>query len=410
VNLAGRLLADAPLAFFITATFVAFLFAERTGRASSYLLAGLAAGMVFWIKEVVIEFLLVFGVYAVMVAGRWNRAWLWMALGVAVMVAANCALQWAVTGDPLHLFSVISTMPDKYRAAAARVDSSPWFYFRYLLLDIRHTWLMPWLALAGAWLWVWRRVRRGYIEPGMPYAALWAAGLLAVFSFLPISFRPFTLIAKQSNYMSIFLAPLCLIAGWFLARFRGKAFAGALTVVFAGSIVLAGLEQQSIRVFTANSKAAVVFAREHPKLPVYGMTNAYRAGIFARLIHGGHDEYGAIRDLSTLDMADLRQDTNSNTAVALAIVDWETATWGRTESIRRTADVPACWRKKGTLAPIDFGAGAYIIDAIGAVAKRAPAFLGALAMPLVGSLIAPRPAEIYEIPAGCEFALISKRQ
>jgi 4-amino-4-deoxy-L-arabinose transferase-like glycosyltransferase len=50
ITLAGSLGPDPYLAFVITCSIVAFYFAERDGRAALYLVAGLLAGWVFWIK------------------------------------------------------------------------------------------------------------------------------------------------------------------------------------------------------------------------------------------------------------------------------------------------------------------------------------------------------------------------
>jgi hypothetical protein len=64
---------------------------------------------------------------------------------------------------------------------------------------------------AGCWV-------AGRIEPGFRFVLGWAAGLLLIFSLLPVSVSPLELIRKEANYIEIFVIPLALLAGWFLAQ------------------------------------------------------------------------------------------------------------------------------------------------------------------------------------------------
>ena len=43
------------------------------------------------------------------------------------------------------------------------------------------------------------------------FVLVWSAGLLLAFSIIPVSFSPVHFVMKQTNYMTIFLAPLAIL-------------------------------------------------------------------------------------------------------------------------------------------------------------------------------------------------------
>ncbi|MBN8456165.1 glycosyltransferase family 39 protein [Accumulibacter sp.] len=214
---AGRLMADAPLALMITASFLFFWHGERNGDRCSFVIAGLAAGCSFWIKPHAIIYLAVFAAYPLL-ARRWDRRWLLMAGACGLMIAANCLLFRFLSGD---VFFLVEAMRSRHtgvdRAAAAAADPfhvSAGYYLVYLLARVYHTWIVFHLALAALFLW-WLRRRRGATadDDAMRFLLWWAAGLLLVFSLFVASWNPFVLIPKQTNYMLMFVAPLALLAG-----------------------------------------------------------------------------------------------------------------------------------------------------------------------------------------------------
>lgn len=407
VNFGGRLLADAPLAFFITLSFLLFWIAETRQRAAWYFAAGLAAGFVFWVKEVVLIYCAVFAIYAA-VHRTWNIKWLWAVLGGALMVGVNCLLLWAITGDPLHIFSVVRAATDKYVHVFKHVQTSPWFYFHHMFADIKHVWIMPYLALGGIVVWVRHALAQRALDQGTGYVVLWALGLFAVFSFTPLSLTPVTLIAKQINYMLIFVAPFCLLAGYFLSRLHGGWLAAALTLLVTGSLLLAALEQQVIQVFTANSKASVAFAQQHRGIPVYAMTNAYRAGEYAAIMQGHEGKENPLRDISQI-AADLNGQRNAKEQpaqgpVAYAIIDLQTIDWER-NPITSLDQVPGCWNRVETLVPTAFGYGQAVAATLQAIVDRFPAALAEKISRITGPLVRPQPAYVYAIPVNCRFSL-----
>ena len=254
VTAAGSLNPDPYLAITIAGSIIVFYFAQKDDSTILYFLAGLLAGWVFWIKEEVLIFGLLF-VFFAWTDGSWRTGWLWFLLGGFVCVVADLSFFWAVYGSPFYQYAIVHKDVGNWLATQPVGDMAPWAYLRYLFVNIYHTGILGWLALAGAVLAVRRRR-----EPGIRFVLAWAVGLLLIFSVLPVSFSPFTFIRKQANYMEIFVMPLTLLAGWFLAQQRrGVAFVLGGAMVVSG-ILLSALEQQVVRVVTVNGRAARILS------------------------------------------------------------------------------------------------------------------------------------------------------
>jgi hypothetical protein len=71
-----------------------------------YFAAGLLAGWVFWIKEEVIVFGLVFVFFAAFQL-RWRTGWLWFRLGGFLFCIADLIFFWLAYGDPLYHYDVV---------------------------------------------------------------------------------------------------------------------------------------------------------------------------------------------------------------------------------------------------------------------------------------------------------------
>ena len=227
--------------------------------------------------------------------------------------------------------------------------------------------------------------------------------MIALFSLMIVSLNPVKLIFKQTNYMLMFAAPLALLAGLGLAQLRGATLAIVLAVLALGSVTLAALEQQAITVYTANSKAAVRFAKEHPDTIVFGTANAANAAyyfdtLFERKLRAGHDIVRPFAEIT----GDARRNADGSVPRRVAIVDQQTLRWGN-NAIRSLDDVPSCFRKVGVLVPVREGAGQWIGSAL-EHATSAIAPLGQQARNALDAVTVARPAVIYEVPPGCSLS------
>ena len=398
VHFAGRMMADAPLAFFMTLSCMLFLVGEITRHRSWFLAAGLAAGAVFWIKQPVIVYLAIFGAY-MLVRRRWDPGWLWMAAGALSMLGLNMVLMGAVTGDPWHVFKVGRTGVERFVDVGTQ-ETSPWFYMRYLLLDVRHTWLLAFLGIGGAILLARKRVRSGTLTAGESLVLIWIGGLIGLFSLLVVSVNPVKLIFKQTNYILMFAAPLALLAGLVLSRLQGATFVVVMAVLVVGSVALSGLEQQAIQVFTANSKAAVRFAETMPMATIYATSNNVNAEIFSNLMKRKGAQTEQFKQLA--ELPGRAGESRSADKPAFLVVDLETIDWGNTGSpIKRLEDVPACWERKSQLQPLGLGLGRFVVQAMLGVADALPAALRVRAFAKLTALAGPRPAYVYDVAPTC---------
>ncbi|MBV9889621.1 MAG: hypothetical protein JO090_01885, partial [Rhizobacter sp.] len=277
-------------------------------------------------------------------------------------------------------------------SSGAIVDAAD-YYLVYLFGKLYQTWLVGFLALAGAaWSLIKGRQRRAPSSFALRFTFWWAGGLIALMSLLVVSWRPLMLIPKQTNYMLVFVAPLCLLAGVALAQLHGRAFVAACGVVIVPSLVLCLLQQASVQVFTANSKATVEYARAHPGARLYVTTNADRAAQFYALVHPQAPRLD-VQPLEGRLPPHLEEERER-----LAVIDAETLGWASKEAFRHLDEVPRCWEEVDRLQPLGLGAGPALARAASPLAAMFP---DPLARPLklrLEHLAAPAPAFVYRIP------------
>lgn len=229
---------------------------------------------------------------------------------------------------------------------------------------------------------------RSRLDPGLDFVLWWAAGLLVVFSFTPISLAPFQFITKQSNYLNLFLAPLTLLAAWLLSQWSLRWCLAVLLPLALLSVVLAGLKQQDRRAFVSNSRAVIAFAQANPEAEVYGSVNN-------RNMHTFYMRLG--EPLPTVrTLAELTPRGEANARV-FAVFDPVTQGWSPRDVALE--EVPACWSPYTTLDPTGFGVGHDIALAIATLTGAMPKPIAEKAAGLLQDLVAPKPAQVYAVPA-----------
>lgn len=402
VHLAGRLMADPPLAFFITLSFALLLMAELRQKSFLYFAAGLSAGFVFWIKEVVLVYIVIFGLAAFLLR-PWKNVRLITIAGLAAAVMANLIFMYVISGDPLHSLNVVLPRSSAQFVHAEGMETGTAFYLRYLLLDIRHTGLLGPLALCGMAFWFVRFKKAAVADNGIVYAVVWGLGLMVLFSLFVISFTPLTFITKQTNYMTIFMAPLAILGGYLAAQMRPAYRYAVLGSAAIFGISFAAMEQTAIHTFTANSKAAVIFANERPTASVYGLVNNERASHYYAMFSPNNPFL--IRPIAGLSAADLTP-TEGGIA-AYAIWDRQTEDWSFSP-LHDQKDIPTCWLPMGKLQPADLGLTSRILLHSLDLLEFLPANLMAPVKIKLFGLVHPKPAFIFAIPSGCQFQLAAK--
>ena len=384
VAVSTRLHADPVVSMFLTLSFVSFYKAELESNKYLYFLTGIFLGCVFWVKELASVTFFAFLLYPIFIR-KIKRVWLYLVSGALVMLLIHFALMEFIAGDPLHAIrTVMGQMKRGIPAAASRYEDSPWYYFKYLFFDIKHTWLTPLLALLAI-LTFSNSTTLTSGKHGLKYAIYWLASLLVVLTFFPVSFDPLRFAMKQSNYLTLFLAPICIIAGAALTAIPRKAAYLLIAITLSGGVFLSALEQQDYRVFTANSRALLVFSDNHPNRDIYGSVNNGRIGCFHQVINGKDCNSSKIHDFTELPTdASVSSDTT-----VFAVIDRETLDWGIHDI--KISKVPACWHEIETIVPASIGNSHFILDMILIVTKFMPANIARK----FEELKTPKPAKIY---------------
>ncbi len=396
VAVATRIHADPVVSMFSTLSFVLLYFGVQSRSARTLFLSGLCIGGVFWAKELaaVIWFALLPMLW--FFRSQWRNT-LWVVLGVAVMLVLHGLLMAVIAGDPLHLVKVVRAAVDRNFVHGGVGEDAAGYYFKYLFLDIRHSGLLGvFAALSFWWCPAWLR-RAGVSNAGFLFAVMWFLGLLAVLSFFPVSLSPLKLTMKQSNYITLFLAPAAVLAGMAIAAL--PALAGRLVTVFCIVIGLAlsAMQQADYRVFTANSKAVAAFAVSHPRALLVGTTNNASLGSFLTDRH--QTQLARAKIVSFADVQGNHsglQNRLQDAEVIYAVLDPQTAKWF-SAGVLLTDPLP-CWKHPAPLEPLGLGIGnrlasslAHVFTDFQSIAK------------MMGRLARPAVATVYEVDGGDVF-------
>ncbi len=393
VAAATRIHADPVVACFLTLSFVFFYFAEQTRARVLYFLTGIAMGLVFWTKEIAVVTLFAFVFYPLL----WRKVesrWAYVIGGGLVMLLAHLALMSVISGDPFHAFKVVMRQVNKGFIQGGDVaEDGPWYYFRYLFVDIKHVWLAGILAAASVLLVLFRGTRQ--ISPGTAYATFWLLTLFGILSFMPVSLHPLKFVMKQSNYLTLFLAPMALLAGYLLAKTPKGIALAILSTTLAGGFVLAGLEQRAYNVFTSNSKAAVAFAKDNPGIPIVGSIN--NGNIAAAYSILNRDQVLASRFLYMGDIPHhvVNGDDGSPVSPVFAVLDKETMGWGKNAVTLEQA--PRCWEAVEHLVPAGFGLGSSLMGAMLGFIELFPDGISRRLKSPLDRVSQPRAAIIYKV-------------
>ena len=393
VAVATHIHADPIVSFFLTSSFILFYFAERNQVRWLYFLAGIVMGWVFWVKEYAVITLFPFVLYPFLWR-KVNLKWAYVIGGGLFMLLAHLALMTFISGDPFHLFRVISHQVNRDVIEKGAGNLSVWYYFKYLLFDIKHTWLAGILAFFGILSIAADKWRARLLPDGTLYVVFWLLSLIFFLSFFPISLSPLRFAMKQSNYISLFLAPLALLSGYFLCRLRKPIGISLFLVTLIGGFFLSGLEQQDYRLFTSNSKAAVEFEVSHPDALFYGTQSNSNIAMEYSILDSNPDIANRFRLLG--DMADSTKISATNSRTTYVILDAETMSWGGNSTLMKKA--PECWKPIETLQPAGLGAGKYVLEILRTGARTLlPESLWERFSRSFDKLMRPAPATVYQI-------------
>ena len=405
IHFAGRMMADAPVCLTLTAAFVLFYEGEVRQSKLAWFLAGFMVGFSFWIKPPITVFAaMVFMVYPI-ATRRLDWRWGWVVAGAVVALLLNCLVMWALTGNFWYIFdSIRRRRSSGYLEAgvsAGEVATDVHYYLTYLFGRIYHTGLLGYVALMGVYLaWRQRASLQASAGFGLAYLLLWALGLMVILSLFPVSFSPLVFVPKQTNYVLLFVAPLCLLAGWGLAQMTGRLPYVILGVSMASGLLLALLLQGSVAVFTANSWATLRYVQSKPDAHFYVMSNAVRAAWYQRLLQGVNLEprIHPLGDLMPGKGAATAKVPAPAGAPRWAVVDEQSFSWDLSRPMARPGDVPSCWTEVTQLRGEPTGLGVTLLRALAGLPGLSGTSIGAK----LQRNAQPLPARVYSVPAsGC---------
>ncbi len=387
---ASRIHADAVVSMFLTSSFVLLYFGAIRRHGGLLFAAGLAIGGVFWTKELALVTWFAMLPMAWLFREHW-RLCLWPLCGALLMVGLHLGLMAFIAGDPLHLVKVVAHAVQRNFVAGGQGEDGATYYLKYLFVDLRHTGFLGFLtilsmALVPAWF-----KREGRSSLGFGVTLMWWIGLLAVLSLFPVSLSPLRLTMKQSNYITLFLAPMALLAGMAIAALPPLAYRLALALSLSLGSLLGVMQQADYRADTANSKAVGLFAAAHPNSLVIGSANNSALGnLWVRLLYPAAAIPNILDWRDLIESAEVVRDRRNRADAVYIVLDRQTLSQGPTKPPTMTS--LACWTHVETLLPVDLAWG----NSLAASAARALQTVQPLAHAL-DRLARPEPANVYQV-------------
>jgi 4-amino-4-deoxy-L-arabinose transferase-like glycosyltransferase len=387
---ATRIHADAVVSVFVTLSFVLLYFGFTRLNPRLLFYAGLSIGGIFWTKE--LAAVTWFALLPVLwIFRRQWRQFSPVIAGAVLTLLLHGLLMQVVAGDPLHLVRVVLGALQRNFVQGGQGEDSASYYLNYLFLDLRHLGAIGILATAAALMWpVLRRLALRQREAYF-FALLWWLGLLAVLSVFPVSLNPVRWTMKQSNYLTLFLAPMAILASVTLSQLPRAWASVALTVCLALGGVLGCLQQADYRAFTANTKSLLIFAQNHPDALIIGSTHNSRLGNFL-----ASQASPPASSAYIIDFTDLQDDSATTRQRLQAAQNWfvvlDQQTWDWLPAKRPIKRALPCWQPTVTLRPSELGLG-------NVLAKWAAEKLKALhpVANILNRLAQPQPAEVYRV-------------
>jgi len=347
---ATRIHADPVVSMFITVSFVLLYFGAQQRQRTFLFLAGCTIGGIFWTKELAAVTWFAFLPMLWLFRGQWRNC-LYVIAGTVFMMLLHGLLMYVIASDPLHLVKVVTGAVNRNFINGGPVNDGAAYYLRYLFIDVRHIGALAYLALAAVVL-VPRMVSISpQMHTGFIFTLIWLARLPLVLSVFPVSLNPLRFPMKQSNYITLFIAPVAVLAGMTVATLSRRFGHLLLFVCVTFGLLLGALQQADYRVFSANSKALALFAAENPHALIVGSVNNSRLGsALTRIDHPGLASADIVEFDDFNRTSNLIREKVRNSVNIFVVLDAQTLTWGATKAPSPT--VLSCWQHIRTLTPV----------------------------------------------------------
>lgn len=352
---ATRIHADPVVSMFITLSFVLLYFGTLHRKAALLFVAGLSIGGIFWTKELAAVTWFALLPMLWFFRGHWRNC-LYVIAGVVLMMAAHGVLMQLIASDPLHLLKVVQGAVKRNFVDGGEGEDGAAYYLRYLFIDLRHVGALAFFAVASLAVIPHLSKTEARTRTCLVYILLWWISLLVTLSLFPVSLSPLRFTMKQSNYITLFLAPTALMAGIAIASFPPFFGKIALVACIALGLLLGALQQADYRSFTANSKALAPFAVQNPHSVIFGSVNNSGLGnLWTRLNFPGTPTAVIVDFREASKPKDTTRQELQKADALFAVLDRQTMTWFADKDAV-TSTLP-CWQHEKTLEPTGLGLG-----------------------------------------------------
>ena len=300
VILASELYPDVHSAFFAFWGLYLFLRAEQSSspRVRLYVLSGLAFGLGFLCKMTAVFIIASVGVLVIR-ARRWRPAYHACGAAFLAILAVECAVSAALTGNAFFRFTGVSANAEIigatwYPTTQDLVARMTWEIPAHLFFPLHPQFaffaFLPWLFIPAAVF--------GRREPGIRKLLWVAATVLLCIWFWPLSLFPFVpALEIEGRHLLFLVLPMSIVTGAWLSTIRPRRAFSIAGLYLVCALASSGFIQWFLTVYDAGERKAFTFLKEKDARRV-----ALRTGRDLFQYLSGHDPEWDIRHLYVEDL------------------------------------------------------------------------------------------------------------
>ena len=275
IHYSGLILPDIPLSFFMAASVLTFLYANKSERFAPLLffLSGVLLAVAYSCRSMAVILLPFFAIYVIFFEKKFKWLYALFGAGFGIIILSECAYFLIEGLSPLHNFQ-LNAKAAIIVNSSGECSTSQAYYPLAIFQNLTVFGPYFFLFLPAMVLSVVKRQRGALIF------LAWAGTILIILQFGFVSFFPPIPVVKVRKFLNFATIPLILLAAWGLMRLSARIRWTVIIILVAVSIFLIWpyrySANQTPEALGGNMRAVCSYIRQLPPKPIYTDTRTIR--------------------------------------------------------------------------------------------------------------------------------------